>query len=1497
MADQTERIIIEIDGSSVKGDAQQVERAINTIGDAADKAGKKVTTAEKGMDDLAKSLKTVGAGANLSEKQMQSLQTRIGNTSAARAQSEALKQIASAANLSTRATEALGKRMGVAASEIDRITGASKRASAAVHEIGVNSQRSAASMAMMTNAASAFGVALSVAGLVQFGASVIKAGIAMDALQRSFIAITGSQTAAAQELKFLRKEADRLGQSFFDLAPMYKSVSAAARGTALEGDAVRKVFSSITEASSALGMSTSDTEGALLALGQMISKGTVQAEELRGQLGERLPGAFNIMARALGVTTQELNKMLEQGQVLADEALPKLAAEISKMYGKAAETAALESAQAAVNRLSEAWTSLKTNLFDSRAFVYATNFLRETVEEWDRILFSVSKTELVAQERSTAMLLKAKKEQLANLKGYKGDFITDLFRAGDISKLESEIAELTKKLGAVRGEIASLAPASKDSFAVLQDGMNRAGERAGEYIKDLQAADQELKKLTATALDKLDAQYAALKGRVSDSAALDKWYLAERAKIEEAATKKQGVELKKQVSASKNARAEMIKAAEGVQDMWLVKEKERMDVLSRSYDVMQQKEDELAKAREDAAAEALKIQEAQEKDAQKVMDRIQEGTADVFYDMFQNIEDGWSTLWDSMKNWALRTLAELAARAAMTKIVVPIMTSVTGTANATQAVQAITGGQGGGFNLSSLSSLVQPGSMLSKIPGMSAVTGLLGTSLPGTGVQVASQYATAIANPSLYTTSLGMPASNAVASGALQGTGWGASAVTPATTTAGAMSLGTALSYGGWGGLGYTLLGSQIGLPQNEWSGLTASAGGMLGAWGGSALASSAALAGTSMATGATLGSVIPVVGTAIGAIIGGLAGSLLGGGKEHSPSVIFQAQDSAWGQTDGYLFHTKSKGSYKAGAQISEGLGQITGVMYEQVEGMLGAYGDKYVDMLKDATVHWGRKAGGSWKEWDFGSDKDFEELMGKAAADLQKQIYKAAAPAFSKIGEDFADSDAVEEAYALLENKTKQYGKLDAVIRAGVQDGNVEAYMEQLKAFQAAIANTSATWAAVSEASAQVVEPLSQYEAAQRQLNAQYDGWIANLNALGIAQENIQKIEGDRAAALAKMADDNAKAIQDVINAANEAVTPLSTLAAAQRQINAQFDGLAGQLRNLGAAAEYATQVEASRQAALAAAAAQQASALRYAQAELSGTVDQHKINEIAARYGWGEQYIKDGQINRENVQRDAIDWFKTASKQSVDAMEAHHGVEWQKISEDVKYLDSYFKKLDSASVQVATSHVRASTAVDKTTKAVDKTTDRLGDLAEALAEYRQSLIVGQDSALPLSARLAAAQAEYDRVSRLALAGDQDAAGNLSDVANQWLELSKESAKTQEDYGRTFGDVLRRVDLIVGKLSGKNVPGFAAGGFFSGGLRIVGENGPEMEATGPSRIWSASETRALLSGGDSGASAEIRSLREEVRAIGSALARNTMDTAKMLKRWDGNGMPEVRA
>ncbi len=86
-------------------------------------------------------------------------------------------------------------------------------------------------------------------------------------------------------------------------------------------------------------------------------------------------------------------------------------------------------------------------------------------------------------------------------------------------------------------------------------------------------------------------------------------------------------------------------------------------------------------------------------------------------------------------------------------------------------------------------------------------------------------------------------------------------------------------------------------------------------------------------------------------------------------------------------------------------------------------------------------------------------------------------------------------------------------------------------------------------------------------------------------------------------------------------------------------------------------------------------------------------------------------------------------------------------------------------------------------------------------------------------------------------------------------------------------------------GRLNGENVlvPGFASGGMFSGGLRLVGERGPELEVTGPSRIYNANQTAAMLSGGQGdGTAAEVRELRAELKSALFAIAKYTQKAAK---------------
>ena len=88
----------------------------------------------------------------------------------------------------------------------------------------------------------------------------------------------------------------------------------------------------------------------------------------------------------------------------------------------------------------------------------------------------------------------------------------------------------------------------------------------------------------------------------------------------------------------------------------------------------------------------------------------------------------------------------------------------------------------------------------------------------------------------------------------------------------------------------------------------------------------------------------------------------------------------------------------------------------------------------------------------------------------------------------------------------------------------------------------------------------------------------------------------------------------------------------------------------------------------------------------------------------------------------------------------------------------------------------------------------------------------------------------------------------------------------------------------------------GFAAGGLHDGGVRMVGENGPEIEVAGPARYYSAGQTAAMLGGGAEVAN-EVRQLREENQAQARAMVQLQSRVTRLLERWDGDGMPETRS
>jgi len=150
-------------------------------------------------------------------------------------------------------------------------------------------------------------------------------------------------------LSFIDKTSRDLAIPQDVLNKQFTQLSASVIGASGDIGLAKEAFIGIAAGIRGTGGSLSDMEGALRATAQVFSKGKVSAEELRQQIGERLPGAFALFAKSMGKTPQELDKMLEQGQVTLNDFMGFVRT-LSGEYGASASEIAASS-QAAGDRL------------------------------------------------------------------------------------------------------------------------------------------------------------------------------------------------------------------------------------------------------------------------------------------------------------------------------------------------------------------------------------------------------------------------------------------------------------------------------------------------------------------------------------------------------------------------------------------------------------------------------------------------------------------------------------------------------------------------------------------------------------------------------------------------------------------------------------------------------------------------------------------------------------------------------------------------------------------------------------------------------------------------------------------------------------------------------------------------------------------------------------------------------------------------------------------
>jgi tape measure domain-containing protein len=192
-----------------------------------------------------------------------------------------------------------------------------------------------------------------------FSAEVLKTTIEFDTLRKAINFTSGSMEVGAANFTFLKRVAEQLGLSLEAASSGFKKISGSAAQAGYTNKQVQVIFENTSKAVAAFGLSSEQSSGVFEALSQIISKGVVSMEELRQQLGERLPGVFAIAAKSVGKTTEEFIKLVSSGKVTQEEFIVPFTNALGLMAEKAS---GIDSAGKAVTRFKNAYDSLLISL-------------------------------------------------------------------------------------------------------------------------------------------------------------------------------------------------------------------------------------------------------------------------------------------------------------------------------------------------------------------------------------------------------------------------------------------------------------------------------------------------------------------------------------------------------------------------------------------------------------------------------------------------------------------------------------------------------------------------------------------------------------------------------------------------------------------------------------------------------------------------------------------------------------------------------------------------------------------------------------------------------------------------------------------------------------------------------------------------------------------------------------------------------------------------------
>lgn len=302
------------------------------------------------ISDLKETEKTVLANEKLSrayvqltanrEKAKQKLQDLIASERASNAEiRKAQKEF-----------DVLNKKVAAADKAVGRFSDANRKINGLASSVG--------------NLMAAFGVSTGLYLFVDVVKGIYETTKALQSMDLALKMVSETPLEFAKNQQFVTEVSEKWGLEIKSLQKTYTQFYTASKGL-LTDDSIKTTFEGIAKAGSIMGLSLEQQQAAFYAIDQMMSKGTVTAEELKKQLGNAMPGAIKAAAMAYMElhpqikSIQEAEKGLyadmKKGAIDSATYVPLIAKNFQILYGIEALNS-VHTMQAAQNRLQNSWT-------------------------------------------------------------------------------------------------------------------------------------------------------------------------------------------------------------------------------------------------------------------------------------------------------------------------------------------------------------------------------------------------------------------------------------------------------------------------------------------------------------------------------------------------------------------------------------------------------------------------------------------------------------------------------------------------------------------------------------------------------------------------------------------------------------------------------------------------------------------------------------------------------------------------------------------------------------------------------------------------------------------------------------------------------------------------------------------------------------------------------------------------------------------------------------